>query len=95
MIACALSGCGKEKTGEGESKKVQENQFQSSVQELKQRKNATIFSKYLELVGNDYSEISDQYVDTITSNTELDGFAIETHSIEKNLQNYLENGRFL
>ena len=83
MIACALSGCGKEKTGEGESKKVQENQFQSSVQELKQRKNATIFSKYLELVGNDYSEISDQYVDTITSNTELDGFAIETHSIEK------------
>lgn len=43
MIACALSGCGKEKTGEGESKKVQENQFQSSVQELKQRKNATIF----------------------------------------------------
>ena len=83
MIACALSGCGKEKTGEGEGNKVQENQFQSSVQELKQRKNTTIFSKYLELVGNDYSEISDQYVDTITSNTELNGLTVEIHSMEK------------
>lgn len=45
MIACALSGAGKEKTGEGESKKVQENQFQSSVQELKQRKNANYIFK--------------------------------------------------
>lgn len=89
MIACALSGCGKEKTGEGESKKVQENQFQSSVQELKQRKNATIFSKYLELVGNNYSEISDQYVDTITSNTELDGFAIETCIFRESMKLFL------